>query len=258
MADIHLFGGEKGGVGKSFVCRTAVQYHLDRGIEFALYDADRCNADVNRIYSEVGCQKIILSENRKHQDEGIPAYLDAIDKPTLINLPAQIIDSFQNWFEKNDLSEMAKEDEIEIYLWFVCNGQTDSIALLSEYFSRFKSKVKYVLVKNQGVCEDWQSLDINEHVQKKISKFKVTVINFPELYGDNTVDKIDKESLTFGQAKSDSNISLFDRRRVSTFLKKAYEVFDSSEVFKQDDSKLKSDKNGKKGFSKVAEASNAS
>ncbi len=30
MATIHLIDGEKGGVGKSFVARTMIQYCLDR------------------------------------------------------------------------------------------------------------------------------------------------------------------------------------------------------------------------------------
>lgn len=27
---VHLFGGDKGGVGKTFVCRTCIQYYLDK------------------------------------------------------------------------------------------------------------------------------------------------------------------------------------------------------------------------------------
>ena len=30
MPAIHLFGGEKGGVGKSFACKTAIAYHLGK------------------------------------------------------------------------------------------------------------------------------------------------------------------------------------------------------------------------------------
>ena len=63
MADIHLFGGEKGGVGKSFVCKTAIAYHLKREIDCVPFDADRSNADVLRSYGEAaGVQTAILSE----------------------------------------------------------------------------------------------------------------------------------------------------------------------------------------------------
>lgn len=43
MADLNLFGGGKGGVGKSMVCRATCQYLLDRSISFNLYESDRLN-----------------------------------------------------------------------------------------------------------------------------------------------------------------------------------------------------------------------
>ena len=49
MATLHFVGGEKGGVGKSFVTRTAIQYLLDRGVDFALFDADRSSSDIKRV-----------------------------------------------------------------------------------------------------------------------------------------------------------------------------------------------------------------
>ena len=52
MTHIHLFGGEKGGVGKSFVCRTAIAFHLHRQLDFVAFDADRSIADVLRIYGD--------------------------------------------------------------------------------------------------------------------------------------------------------------------------------------------------------------
>ncbi len=45
MATIHLIDGEKGGVGKSFVARTMIQYCLDRNQLLSLaseYDVSFC------------------------------------------------------------------------------------------------------------------------------------------------------------------------------------------------------------------------
>ena len=41
MTNIHLIGGEKGGVGKSLVARLLAQYMIDNSIEFLAYDSDR-------------------------------------------------------------------------------------------------------------------------------------------------------------------------------------------------------------------------
>ena len=46
MATIHWGDGEKGGVGKSLVVRTLIQYHLDRNKPFVAVETDRSNPDV--------------------------------------------------------------------------------------------------------------------------------------------------------------------------------------------------------------------
>lgn len=41
MANIHLVGGEKGGVGKSVVARLLAQYMIDHNLPFIGFDTDR-------------------------------------------------------------------------------------------------------------------------------------------------------------------------------------------------------------------------
>ena len=41
MANIHLIGGEKGGVGKSVVARVLAQYMIDKDIPFVGFDTDQ-------------------------------------------------------------------------------------------------------------------------------------------------------------------------------------------------------------------------
>jgi CO dehydrogenase nickel-insertion accessory protein CooC1 len=53
MACIHLVDGDKGGVGKSFVCSTLIQYFIDHKIDFTPVEADRYNPDVANRYGEL-------------------------------------------------------------------------------------------------------------------------------------------------------------------------------------------------------------
>ena len=226
-----MVGGEKGGAGKSFVCRTAVQYHLDRGFGFALFDADRSNPDVKRIYSSVGCQESIFSENEKYEDEAKSTYVSAIKKQTLVNLPAQIINPFKDWFDKNELFDIAKEDGVKFVLWFVCTGGYDSLELLKQHFLHFQDKLNYVLVKNYGVCDDWSSLNTNDYLQEKMIEYGVKVLNFPKFVGNKARNTINEKSLTFGAAQSNQEFDSIDRQRIKSFLKKAYKEFDDAGVF---------------------------
>jgi MinD superfamily P-loop ATPase len=47
MMHIHLIGGEKGGVGKTFVSRCLVQYFLLKKWDFDLIEADAAIGDVS-------------------------------------------------------------------------------------------------------------------------------------------------------------------------------------------------------------------
>ena len=63
MTAIHWVGGEKGGVGKSFVCSSAIEYMQAKQNDFIVFDTDRSNPDVLRLYKQAaGCRPAILSE----------------------------------------------------------------------------------------------------------------------------------------------------------------------------------------------------
>jgi hypothetical protein len=51
MANIHLIGGEKGGVGKSLVARLLAQYFIDKSIPFIGFDSDRSHGALMRFYA---------------------------------------------------------------------------------------------------------------------------------------------------------------------------------------------------------------
>ena len=57
MTMIHLVGGMKGGVGKSFVCRALIDYHRKRELPFTIIDTGHSYRDVARFYENVeNCQ----------------------------------------------------------------------------------------------------------------------------------------------------------------------------------------------------------
>ena len=234
MATLHFFGGEKGGVGKSFVTRTAVQYHLDRGIDFSLFDADDSNGDLKRIYKSCGCREAIFSESNKYEDHAFPVYEEAQKKTILVNLPAHIIKPFKNWFEENDLFELAKEDGIEYTIWFVCSGDYCSYKHFTEYLNYFKRRVNHVLVKNWGICDEWESLEQNKFLQQKISEYGVKVLDFPKFKGKACLNMIDEQGLTFGVAKESENLAKINRQRIKSFLKRVYQAYDDAGVFYRD------------------------
>ncbi len=59
-----MIDGEKGGVGKSFVDRTMIQYCLDRNFPFIAVETERSNPDVAGVYKDI-CQYAVLTEYEK-------------------------------------------------------------------------------------------------------------------------------------------------------------------------------------------------
>ncbi|MBW4473942.1 MAG: hypothetical protein KME45_26750 [Stenomitos rutilans HA7619-LM2] len=232
MAEIFLFSGEKGGVGKSFVCRTAVQYHLDQAIPFVLFETDRSNPDVKRIYGHAtGCRVSVFSEGEKYEDAANSIYNAALTSRVLVNLPAQAFIPLRQWIEANQLLDIAPADGVTFAIWFVCDGGYDSLKLLRQSLDYFGEAIPHIVVRNFGKCEDWEALDKDEGLQKLLKKYKARMIDFPKFIGNADRNHIDAESLTFGQARDYEGFGSISKQRVKRFLKEAYEAIGQAGVF---------------------------
>jgi hypothetical protein len=236
MTDIHLFGGEKGGVGKSFVCRTAIAYLLERGIDFVPFDTDRSNADVMRIYGEAaGCQRAILSEADKFDDAANAIFNAALDgQRVLVNLPAQAMPALALWINDNELFEVASEANVSFVSWFVSDCGLDSLKLFEELLDTWGTQVQHVFVANYGMTERWDRLKQDRALMKRIKDGGVKLVKFPKFVGRSDCDKINELSLTFGQAQERDDFGAIGRQRVKSFLRKSFEQFDSVGVFDDD------------------------
>jgi hypothetical protein len=232
VADIHLFGGEKGGVGKSLVCRAAVQYHLDNDLDVSVFDTDRSNPDVRRIYGTAAkCRVAVFSEGEKYEDKANQIYNAALKKRVLCNLPAQVMIPVRNWFENNELLEIAAEDKVSFYQWFVSDGGYDSLNLLGKSLEVFGPSVKHIVVKNNGKTDDWEAFEQDDNLQALLSEHKAVVVDFPKFIGSVERNRIDGENMTFAKAREDKKFGSISRQRVKKFLREAYAAFEEAGVF---------------------------
>ncbi len=230
-------GGEKGGIGKSIVCRTLADYHNERGLPFTLFDTDRSNPDVWRVFQDQGCELAIFSEARRFQDAANPIFNAAQDGRVLVNLPAQVLPAMKEWFEKNEILDIARDAGIQFVLVFVTDGEYDSLSLLRKTLEYFQADVQHLVVKNNGVVKSedartaWANFEADEQLNALIAQVKAKVMEFPAFHGDTELMTIDNQSLTFRKALSYSGFGLISRQRVKNFLRAAYAAFDATELF---------------------------
>ncbi|MEM1278881.1 MAG: hypothetical protein AAGG53_02410 [Cyanobacteria bacterium P01_H01_bin.152] len=237
MADLHFIGGEKGGVGKSLVARTLTQYFIDQDIPFVLFDTDRSNPDLARIYGKaVPCRLAVFSEGEKYEDTANQVFNTATSKRVLVNLPAQVFPAMRKWFEDNDLLDIAEEEGVTPVMWFVSDGGYDSLNLMRKSMDYFQGRVQHVIVRNWGrnEFEDWDEVLAgaeNIKLKQLLTKYQPAIIDFPKWIGMTDRNQVDARSLTFGQAREDKQLSAISRQRVKKFLRQAYEAFGSTAIF---------------------------
>ena len=229
MSVIHLIDGEKGGVGKSFIARTMIQYGLDRDLPFVAVETDRSNPDVSRVYKDL-CKFAIFSEDEKQADKADRIFEYAIEKPVIVSLPSQVERAVQNWIDSNELLKFGDEYGVRFCKWFISNGEYDSLRLFQTSLNHYGNQITHILVRNFGLCDEWSQVDEDESLQKLIKKYKVIVIDFPKL-GHRERYLINQKQLRFDDATKSKELTILGKQRVVNFLKAAYAAFDSTGVW---------------------------
>lgn len=235
MATLHFIGGEKGGTGKSFVARTALEYLREKDQPFTAFDSDRINPDVLHTYGE-SVHVAVFSEGERYENTANHIYDAATQQRVLVNLPAQVHHPLRNWIFNNELLEIGPEDGVSFQIWFVCDGRSESVSAFRQSLKVFGSHIPHVLVKNWGCCDismgddAWRLIDDEPAILDLMEATGTRAIEFPKFHGVEECNRIDSEHLTFAQAR-EAFTSSISRRRVKSFLSKAYAAFDGVEGF---------------------------
>ncbi|MFE4105980.1 hypothetical protein [Almyronema epifaneia] len=224
MACIHLVDGDKGGVGKSFVCSTLIQYFIDHNLDFIPVEADRYNPDVANRYGDLAFQFAIFSDDERQTQADQLRDL-AVKQPLIISLPSQVGQPLNSWL---DMALFDAADEgVSFVRWFITSGTFESLNLFQIALERHGGNFPHVLVKNWGVSDDWSELASLADLNKLMKRHKVQVIDFPRLPWQES-NLVQKKNWTFAQARAANDLPSMSRTKVKRFLKEAYTAFEST------------------------------
>jgi hypothetical protein len=223
MANIHLIGGEKGGVGKSIVARLVAQYLIDQSIPFLGFDTDRSHGALLRFYP--GYASPLLIDNYDALDAIVEAALDQPDRRILVDLAAQSEDGLTQWMQDSQLLEVAPELGLNIRYWHVMDSGRDSVTLLERLLDRHGSRLNYVLVLNQLRGDDFGILEKSGQKERALA-LGASVITIKKLR-DTSMVKIDGSSSSFwavaNKPEGDiSGLKLLERQRVRIWLQDSF------------------------------------
>jgi hypothetical protein len=224
MANIHLIGGEKGGVGKSMVARLVAQYLIDHSQPFLGFDSDRSHGALLRFYA--GYASPVLIDRYDSLDAIVEAATEQPERRILVDLAAQTQQSLTTWMDESQLLALAPELGLHIRYWHVMDNGKDSADLLQKLLDRYEQRMSYVIVQNQLRGDDFPILRQSGQLERA-QGWGADVITIKRLQ-DATVTKIDANSSSFWAAaqsddKSGARLGLLERQRLRSWLKSAYE-----------------------------------
>ncbi|HEY3657489.1 MAG TPA: hypothetical protein VGL34_21145 [Steroidobacteraceae bacterium] len=223
MTNIHLIGGEKGGVGKSLVARLLAQYMIDNNIPFLGFDSDRSHGALLRFYS--GYASPVLIDSYESMDAIVEAAAEIPDRRILVDLAAQTEERLTRWMDDSQLLEVAPELGLHIRYWHVMDAGQDSVALLKRLLDRHGTRLNYVLVLNEIRGDDFRILDKSGEKERALS-LGSTVVQIKRL-NEISMIKIDASSSSFwavaNKSEGDtSGLRLLERQRVKVWLRNAF------------------------------------
>lgn len=235
MNPIHIVGGEKGGVGKTFVSRALCQYLKTQGTGYLLVEADSQINDVGRIYSSEasGTETITLSDDPELQTEPDIIIDLAFKHPVLVNLPSNTLDVLENWLDRFALQYLQEEHGGQncFIKWFVSDGCHESIRQLERSINQLDNAIPHVVVLNKGrlIGRDFSYLEDAETYKliRQAPNF-VSEVEFPAM--ESAVQYfIDSKELTLEEAKEliQDEMGVMSKQRVKTFISETSECFES-------------------------------
>jgi len=224
--NIHLIGGEKGGVGKSLVSRLLAQYMIDHELPFLGFDTDRSHGALMRFYA--GYASPVTVDKVESLDAIVEAAVDQPGRRILVDLAAQTHDPLASWMEDAGVIGLADELGMKLFYWHVMDSGRDSVDLLRRLLDRFGTGLQYVLVRNQVRGADFSGLEQSGEQSRAIG-MGAHVVSVRKL-NEHIIQKIDAASSSFWQAKASdkdsTGLGLMDRQRVKMWLRDVYREVD--------------------------------
>jgi hypothetical protein len=224
MTNIHLMGGEKGGVGKSLVARLLAQYFIDHSIPFIGFDTDRTHGALLRFYAAYASP--VLMDNYESLDAIVEAASENPDRRILVDLASQTSEGLTQWMDDSQLLEVAPEIGLNIRYWHVMDSGRDSVDLLKRLMDRHGTRLNYTLVLNQVRGADFRILDGSGEKERALG-MGASIITLKRLHQTSMI-KIDAGSMSFwavaNKTEGDtSGLTLLERQRAKVWLKDAFE-----------------------------------
>ena len=222
---IIVVGGDKGGVGKSFVARALLHYLREINVDVLAVDTDPSNATfASFLRGKLPCELVNID---------VETALDTLFNKVLehgtvlVDFAARAHERFAKWVEDVDLGSLQKGYGVELTMFFVLGGEPESVAILNDVYQKTATDTHLVIVRNMGRTENFKFYE-NHPVRAAVLDRGAAEIEIPEL-ASHLAQLLAQRKLLFHEAMDKQlpdPLTPMDQNRASRFTKLAAEQFD--------------------------------
>ena len=220
MGTLHFIGGEKGGVGKSFVARLLAQFMVDSSRPFVGFDTDRSHATFSRFYSQFTPKLTV--DDYESLDQIVEFAEENPNCNIIVDLAAQTSAKINEWAADCDMYELMDALGYQVYIWHIMDDSADSMYLLDKQLSALTHpKLQWVVVENHGRGNGFKNFEHSATYQKAKAR-NARIILLAKLH-ESLTQKIDFNNYSFwAAANSRQCMKLTESQRVRVWLQHAY------------------------------------
>lgn len=228
MNQVHLIGGEKGGVGKSVMARALAQYCIDHEIPFQGFDSDRSHGSFRRFYEDY--TRHVALEDFESLDQLAEASLRGDGVQVIVDLAAQSSKSLRTWMEDTGVFELFRDAGVKVNCWHILDDGRDSLDMLGRLLEDFQEEVSYVIVLNHGRGAKFDAFHASAQKARAL-ELGAKIIELPKLH-ESSMRQVDHSNSSFWaatHAASDGSqiLGILERQRVKVWLRKLYAELDT-------------------------------
>jgi hypothetical protein len=179
MSYIYLVGGSKGGVGKTIVTMSLLDYLISVDQKLLLIETDTSNPDVAKAYDQVVATELINLDKRDGWINLINVCSENPEAIVVINTAARNNEGVMA--NGGTLNGILSELQRELITLWVINRQKDSLLLLKEYMDIMTESTIHVLRNTYFGDEEKFETYQESNIRSTIEKNKGLSLNFPDL-----------------------------------------------------------------------------
>jgi hypothetical protein len=217
---IVFVGGDKGGVGKSTVARTLLEFYQQEKVPFVAFDGDDTNPTLTRFHKTAER----LSTKTPKGFEPLMNNLEGGKGVQLVDLGAGTSIILNLFAEQTGFFEVAKAHGAKVTFLFVLAPSADSINLLKILSEQHGNRIAYVVARNNAIPGTWDLWEGSKTRVWVLSVLGGIELEIPILDAE-AFALVDRKGLPWGEALHSKEVRLVARSYVFRWRQKVFAEF---------------------------------